>query len=102
MLTGTHSAEQPRPRRWGQASMAALTGKTRFVPDGRRAVVRRDDTAADAVCVARSDQHLSEMGLAGIGEQQLGRQAGAASVSASVTRSKTVGSAVDISSAVAG
>ena len=30
MLMGTHSAEQWRPRRWGQASRAVLSGNTMF------------------------------------------------------------------------
>ena len=32
MLTGTHSAEHPRPRRFGQASSAVLEGNTMVWP----------------------------------------------------------------------
>ena len=76
MLMGTQSAEQPRPRRLGQASSAVLSGEHHGPrPRCGRAVVGGHDPAPDVVGLRGADQHLPKVGLARIGQEQLGPHA---------------------------
>ena len=73
MLIGTHRAEQRRPRRLGQASRAVLSANTMFRDRDAAGQSSGDMTPQPVVSAcAEPDEHLTKVGFARIGQEQLG------------------------------
>ena len=101
MLMGTHRAEHPRPRRCGQASSAVLSGNTMvraLDAAGHSSGDMTRQPASSAWAVLTST--CRKWALLESARSNSDRMPGAAWLRASATRSKTDGSAFDISSAV--
>ena len=77
MLTGIQAAEQPRPRRFGQASSAVLVGNTMVCPWDAAGQSSGDTTPHPLPSRgARVDQNLAKVRPARVGQEQFGVDVG--------------------------